>query len=310
MKPVLITGATGNVGREIVKCLHSAGVPVRAAVVSPADAPNLPVPVPWVRFDFTDPQTYPATFDGIEKMFLLRPPHLAQVKRDIQPALEYAAQAGVKHIVFLSLIGAEKNRFVPHAQIEKVLQQGTVAYTFLRCGFFMQNLSTTHRQDIQAGDIFIPAGYGKTAFIDVRDIAAAAAKILSESGHEQKVYPLTGHAAYDYGEVATLMSQILGRPIRYSNPSLPRFIWRFWRRGHPLSYVSVVAAIYLTTRLGLAATITPHTGELLGRDPLTLSQFIQDYAGVWTREQAEQFVHGHAHQVRGNAGKLKELSTP
>ena len=65
-------------------------------------------------------------------------------------------------------------------------------------------------------------------------------------------------AGVPVGEVASLMSQILDRPVNYSHPSLPYFIWRFWRRGHPISYVSVVAAIYLTTRLGMAATITPH----------------------------------------------------
>jgi uncharacterized protein YbjT (DUF2867 family) len=290
MKPILITGATGNVGREIIKRLYRAGVPVRAAVVSPVNAENLPVPVPWVIFDFTNPATYPAALAGVEKMFLLRPPHLADVKRDIQPTLEYAAEVGVKHIVFLSLIGAEKNRFVPHGQIEKLLQRGTVPYTLLRCGFFMQNLSTTHRQDVQDGDIFIPAGRGKTAFVDVRDIAEVAAKILTESGHEQKVYLLTGSAAYDYGEVASLISQILDRPIQYRNPSLPHFIWRFWRRGHPLRYVSVVAVIYLTTRLGMAATIMPDMRELLERDPISLSQFIRDYAGVWVEEQREKTV--------------------
>jgi len=287
MKPILVTGATGNVGREIVKLLHSAGNPVRAAVVSAQDAQRLSAPVPWTIFDFTDPTTYEATFVGVEKMFLMRPPHITNIQRDMQPAITYAGQVGVKHIVFLSLLGAEKNSFVPHAKVEKLLLAGPTPYTLLRCGFFMQNLSTTHRQDIQEdGDIFIPAGKGKTAFIDVRDIAAAAAKILTEPGHEQKAYPLTGSTAFDYHEVASLMSQVLGRTIIYSNPSLVRFIWRFWRRGYPLSYVGVIAAIYTTTRLGMAQTVTPHTRELLGREPISLEQFICDHAEMWQRKDA------------------------
>lgn len=287
MKPILITGATGNVGREIINLLHKAGYPVRAGVVSIEEAQQLPVVVPWEIFDFTNPATYPAAFADVEKMFLMRPPHITNIQRDIEPVLTYAAQAGVKHIVFLSLLGAEKNSFVPHAKIEKCLLTGPVPYTLLRCGFFMQNLSTTHRQDIQEhSDIFIPAGQGKTAFIDVRDIAAAAAKILTEPGHEQQAYPLTGSEAFDYHEVARFMSQALGRPITYSNPSLPRFVWRFWRRGYPLRYVSVVAAIYITTRFGAAATITPHLRELLGREPISLTQFIHDYASTWTIDEA------------------------
>ena len=146
----------------------------------------------------------------------------------------------------------------------------------------MQNLSTIHRQDIQGRhEIFIPAGKGKTAFIDVRDIAAVAVKTLTEPGHERQAYPLTGSKALDYDQVAEIMSRYLEQPIVYSNPSLPRFVWRFWRRGYALSYIGVVSAIYLTTRLGLAETITPHTQELLGRAPLTMNQFVQDFAPVW-----------------------------
>lgn len=289
MNPILITGATGNVGREIIKQLHRMGYLVRAAVISTEEAQQLPATVPWEIFDFTDPATYPAAFADVEKLFLMRPPHITNIQRDIEPVLTYAAQAGVKHIVFLSLRGAEKNSFVPHAKIEKRLLTGPVPYTLLRCGFFMQNLSTTHRQDIQEhSDIFIPAGQGKTAFIDVRDIAAAAAKILTEPGHEQKAYPLTGSEAFDYHEVARLMSRELGRPITYSNPSLLRFVWRFWRRGYPLRYVSVVAAIYITTRFGAAATITPHLRELLGRESISLTQFIHDYASAWAVDKASQ----------------------
>ena len=91
--------------------------------------------------------------------------------------------AGVRHIVFLSLIGAEKNKVVPHAKIEQLLQAGPATYTLLRAGFFMQNLSTTHRRDIvENDDVFIPAGKGKTAFVDTRDLAAVAALALTQAG--------------------------------------------------------------------------------------------------------------------------------
>jgi len=281
-QPILITGATGNVGQEIIKILHGQQHPVRAAVVSDEDAKRVTAPVPCQLFDFTDPRTYPKTFASVKKMFLMRPPHISNIERDMKPAIDYAIQSGVEHIVFLSLVGAEKNKIVPHAKVEKILLDSPVDYTLLRCGFFMQNLSTTHRQDIQEhNDIFVPAGKGKTAFIDVRDIAAVAAKTLTEPGHAQQAYPLTGSEALDYYQVAKIMTQHLGRSIVYSNPSLPRFFWRFWRRGYPLSQIGVVSAIYTTTRFGLAETITPHTQELLGKAPITLDQFVQDYAAVW-----------------------------
>jgi len=285
---ILIVGATGNVGREIIKILHKEQHPVRAAVVSEEDASRLPAPVPWQIFDFTDPATYPTAFAGVKKLFLMRPPHIANIERDMKPAIDYAVEAGVEHIVFLSLLGAEKNKVVPHAKVEKLLLESPISVTLLRCGFFMQNLSTTHLQDVQEhNDIFIPAGRGKTAFIDVRDIAAVAAKTLTEPGHENHAYPLTGSEALDYYQVAAVMTQQLERPIGYSNPSLPRFVWRFWRRGYSLGYIGVVAAIYTTTRLGLAQTVTPHTRQLLGRDPISLQQFVQDYAQVWAKTEPD-----------------------
>lgn len=286
---MLITGATGNVGRELAQLLHNAGQPVRAAVISAADAANLPEGVPWALFDFTDPATYAAAFAGVDRLFLLRPPHIANVARDMQPVIAYAATARVQHIVFLSLVGAERNRFVPHAKVEALLLAGSVPYTLLRCGFFMQNLATTHQQDIRDhNDIFVPAGRGKTAFVDVRDIAAVAARVLTEPGHAQQAYPLTGGEALDYGTVAALMSDVLGRPISYSQPHFLRFAWRFWRRGHPLGYVAVMTAIYLTTRFGMAETVHPETAVLLDRPPITMRQFISDYATVWQKTPRPQ----------------------
>ncbi|KAA3664113.1 MAG: NAD-dependent epimerase/dehydratase family protein, partial [Chloroflexi bacterium] len=241
--PILIIGATGNVGSELVRLLHNAGHTVRAAVVSDADAAQLPDGVTWVHFDFTNPETFADAFANVKKMFLMRPPQISNVKRDMRPAIDYAAAVGMQHIVFLSLLGAERNRIVPHAKVEALLQAGSVPYTLLRCGFFMQNLSTTHRQEIQNNDeIFIPAGKGKTAFVDVRDIAAVAARVLTEPGNAQQAYQLTGAEALNYNEVAALMTQTWGRPIQNNNPHFLRFAWQLWRRGKPLRYVAGVSA--------------------------------------------------------------------
>jgi uncharacterized protein YbjT (DUF2867 family) len=198
--------------------------------------------------------------------------------------IEYVVAAGVERIVFLSLLGAEKNRFVPHAKVESLLHATPVAVTLLRAGFFMQNLSTTHCNEIRNEDaIFVPAGMGKTAFIHARDIAAVAAKALTEPGHEGKSYELTGNVAYDYAEVAAMMTEVLGRPISYEDPSLPRFAWRMWRSGQPLAYTAVVSAIYTTTRFGAASTITPDTEDVLQRAPISLHQFVQESAAVWQK---------------------------
>jgi nucleoside-diphosphate-sugar epimerase len=147
----------------------------------------------------------------------------------------------------------------------------------------MQNLDTTHRADIvEHNDLFIPAGNGRTAFIDVRDIGAVAARVLTEPGHENTTYALTGRESLTYGEVADIMSAELGRPITYSDPSPLAFARRMRRRGHPWGYIAVMEGIYLTTRLGRAELVYPEASHLLGRAPITMRQYVRDYAAAFS----------------------------
>lgn len=278
MGTILVTGASGNVGAEVVRRLREAGAAVRVA----DRRPKAEAGVESVVFDFGDAATFGPALQGVEKLFLLRPPALADTKRYFVPVIEAARAAGVRHIVFLSLLGAEKNKVVPHAGIEAAILASGVPYTFLRPSFFMQNLSTTHRDDIRdRGDILVPAGRGKTSFIDVRDIAAVAARTLTEPGHENRAYPLTGSEALDYGQVAQILSEVVGRRIVYSNPSIPRFVLHMRRRGLAWGFIFVMVGIYTTCRLGLAGGITPDTQRLLGRPPITMRQFAADYRDCW-----------------------------
>ncbi len=223
---ILVTGSTGNVGRAVVDCLVEMGAPVRAAVRPSeiANTPNLPAGVEITPFDLGDPTTFAPALAGVDRLFLMRPPAITDIEHTIKPFVETAARMGVRHITFLSLIGAESNRLVPHRAVEDLLIAGDVPYTLLRAGFFMQNLDTTHRAEIRdENEIFIPAGHGRTAFIDVRDIAAVAAKTLTESGHDNVAYPLTGEESLTYDEVADVLTASLGRPITYTHPQRPPF---------------------------------------------------------------------------------------
>jgi uncharacterized protein YbjT (DUF2867 family) len=183
---ILVTGATGNVGLEVVRLLHEQGYQVRTAVRSHTSSSiSLPTDIECVTFDFKQPQTFEQAFLGITTLFLVRPPAISRMKKYIYPAIAAAKAAGVGHIVFLSLLGAERLTIVPHAQIEAYIKSIGLSYTFLRASFFMQNLSTIHREDIRdSSEIFVPAGKGKTSFIDVRDIAEVAVKVMTEANHE------------------------------------------------------------------------------------------------------------------------------
>lgn len=282
MSSILVTGATGNVGAEVLRILQKEGQAVRAAVRDAAARSSSSNDVQYVQLDFMKPGTYGPALQGVSKLFLVRPPAISDTQRYINPVIDAAKAAGVEQIVFLSLLGAEKNRWVPHHRIEKYLEASGIAWTFLRASFFMQNLSTTHRGDIREHDeIFVPAGKGKTSFIDVRDIAAVAAKALTEPGHAMKAYPLTGSEALDYAEVARIFSEVLGRQVVYRNPSIWSFVRTMRQRGLGLPFILVMVGIYTTARLRLAGTVTADTATLLGRAPITMRQFVADYKDCW-----------------------------
>lgn len=281
MLKILVTGATGNVGAEVIRLLQQQNCHAIAAVRNPDKAEQiLGSNIHCIPFDFTNPNTFTSAFLGVNKLFLVRPPALANLRKDIAPALQAAIAAGVEHIVFLSILGAERNKVVPHSQIERYITELGIKATFLRASFFMQNLNTTHREDIKNGELFLPAGNGKTSFIDVRDIAAVAVRALIEDGHSN-AYALTGNEALTYYEVADIFTSVLGKQIRYTNPSLLKFIWEMRSRGLKIDFILIMAAIYTTARLGLAGAVTSDTEQLLGRPPLTMRQYVEDYRQFW-----------------------------
>ena len=282
MGPILVTGANGTMGRELVRLLRAGGQPVRAAIHAASSGQVIPDEgLHAVTFDFGRPETYATALRDVRALFLLRPPAIADTKAYIDPFITAAARAGVGHVVFLSLLGAERIPVVPHYRIEQSLLAPGMSYTFLRPSFFMQNLSGTHRGEVHRGLIAVPAGRGRTSFVDARDVAAVAARALTEEGHAGRAYPLTGAVALDYDEVAAVLSAVLGRPVLYTNPSLASFVRRQLARRQPVGMTLVMAAIYTTARLGLAATVTPDLANLLGRPPTSLRQFALDYQDCW-----------------------------
>jgi len=276
---ILITGATGNVGRATIDALPT-DTDIIAAVRDPERTQGFPANVTSVRFDFTDPTTFEGALEGVEQLLLVRPPQLSNISRDMVPFLEAARG---RHIVFLSVMGAESVSFIPHAKVEAhITDMDDTPWTFLRPGFFFQNLTTTHAADIRDHDeIFIPAGNGTTSFIDVADIGAVAAKTLTEPGHTGKAYTLTGDDALTYDEVAEILTDVLGREITYSRPNPLRFAWREWRNGTPLPYVMVMVGIYMPTLLGRTGALTDTTEQLLGRPPRRFREFAEANRRVW-----------------------------
>jgi uncharacterized protein YbjT (DUF2867 family) len=286
LSPILVTGASGNVGRAVRRSLAASGAEVRVAQrPGRRDEPT----AGRVDLDFVDPSTWAAAFAGVESMFLMRPPALGNVRRDLLPAVAAARNAGVRHVVFLSLQGAEKNRLVPHATVEEWLRSSGLQWTFVRASFFHQNLSTTHAADIRDRDeILVPAGRGATAFVDAEDVGAvAAAALLGPGMHADAAYTITGPRALTYEQIAGILSAELDRPIRYTRPGLLRYARHAQRYlDMPWGMVAVTSAIYTTARLGLADGLTDAVRQLLGRDPVDFAAFAHRERAAWTSRPA------------------------
>lgn len=287
---LLITGPTGNVGDELVEVLRSRppGVPWRAGGRHPERLrQRVGSAAEVVRFDFFDRSTWAATLAGVEVMFLLFPlPGNRAAREAVVPFVEAAETAGCRHVVYVSVFGADRAKFIPHYTVEQALMASSMTWTLLRCSFFMQNLHrsiSTHGTDIvESGELFVPAGRGRTSFIDARDAAEVAAVALRDPvGHRNHVYHLTGPASLTMDEVAAELTAALGYPVRYSRPGLLRFATRLRRRGVGWDTIGFMSAVYTLTRLGRNQPITDEVEQLLGRPPRTIAEFLRDSAWRW-----------------------------
>ncbi len=274
--PILVTGATGNVGRAVVAALRARGVPVRPAVRDLSGITD------GVALDLLRPETFAPALGGVGGLFLVRPPAVSNVGPTLGALVDVALAAGVRRVVFLSVIGADTRGYIPHARVERHLGESGAAWTFLRAGFFAQNLGDAYRADIREHDeLFVPAGAGKAAFVDVRDLAEVAAMTFTQPGHVGRAYTLTGPEALDFTQVAALLRETLGRDIRYARPGVLRYVLRARRRGLPLAQALIQAALHVGLRFGQAEHVDPTLARLLGRPPRTLARYITEHAALW-----------------------------
>jgi len=292
---ILVTGATGTVGSEVVKQLLSdkgqrerhEDIIVKAAGKESA-LRNLGVQV--VQLDYNKPGTLSAALRDVDKLFLLTPFQSNMV--DLTSSLvNEAKNAGVKYIVKLSVLGADAEPGITirrfHRQAEKIIEESGIPFTFLRPTFFMQNFVKFYSHFIKAkGAFYVPAGDARASLVDVRDIAAVAVQALSgsskngESKHIGKAYNITGGEALSYRQVAETLSKEIGKKVNYVNVSDEDARKGMKDMGADDWQITCMIEIFGITRAGYLSEISS-VEQVTGNKPLTFSQFARDYAGAF-----------------------------
>ena len=276
---ILITGASGNVGREVVKQALAVGLKIRATFQSPDVAARAPAGLEGVIMDYAKPETIRPVLEGVEKVFLVGPP-----TRDL-PALEASfvrevRAAGRKHVVKLSAVGGRESMFPnAHRDSEENIEASGLPYTFLRPNGFMQNLVNYNAGTIRSQDTFYGCqGDGAVSMVDLRDVAAVAVIVLAASGHDGKSYTLTGGEALNNEQVAGKISRVVGREISYMDLPPAELKKAMLSAGTPEWSADALVDLQRLYREGKASIVTDDIERLTGRKPISFDQFTRDYA--------------------------------
>ena len=277
---ILVTGAGGTVGSEVLKQLRAAGATTRAGFHTKAKADKAKTAgIDAVTLDFAARPSIAAALRGVDKLFLLgaTAPNQVQLETNV---VETAREAGVRHIVKLSVLHADREDYIFgrwHRAVEKAIEKSRVPYTFLRPGGFMQNYATYQGATIRAEGRFYQPGDHKTSHIDVRDIAAVAVRALtSAAGHEGKAYELTGPEALTHSEVAAKLSAATGRKIEFVLVPPEAMRPAMLAQGMPEFYVEALLDLERAYATGASAEITGDVQRVIGRKPHTFDQYLRD----------------------------------
>jgi uncharacterized protein YbjT (DUF2867 family) len=264
---ILVTGATGTVGRNLVAELDRRGEPVRS-----------------FAGDFAEPDTVAAAMTGIDQVYVITPNHPQQVKWETG-VIDAAVAAGVRRIVKQSTVGAETGSplefWDAHGRLEEHLRGAGVPWVLLRANFFMSNVLMSAQTIREAGAMFLPGEGAKVAMVDPRDVARAAAAVLLDADVAGRSYDLTGPAAVTFDDVAAALTEVVGRPVGFVSVPDDAARAQLIEGGMPEWFATNLVTLFNLLRDGAAASVSDGVRALTGAEPTPVASFIRDHASVF-----------------------------
>ena len=276
MSRILVVGASGTVGSELSRLLAAQGEAVLKATS------RAPVAADQVQLDVVSKAGLKAAFSGVDRAFFLAPPGHANQEALLAPLIDEARAQGLKKVVLMTAMGANADENTPMRKAERRLEASGLAFNIIRPNWFMQNFHTFWLHGIQtAGQIFLPVGSAKGSFIDARDIAAVAAKLLTDDALANREFDLTGPRALDHAEVAAILTQATGKPIGFTDITPEAMLQGLLGAGLPKDYAEFLVLILGYFKAGYAERTTDAVQQITGQAPRSIEAYAKDYRAAW-----------------------------
>lgn len=280
MSNILVTGATGNIGVEVIRYLYARDTRVIAGVRNIDKAKALFYDYPrleYRHFDFENTTTFEISFKDIDRVFLLRPPHISDIEKYFTPLLNSIKQNGIDQVVFLSVQGAEKSKLIPHHKIERLIKKMNLEFIFLRPSYFMQNLTTTLLEDIRTKkEIVLPAGKAKFNWVDIKNIGETGAILLEEfEQYKNNAYDITGLENENFYTIARLIRNSANIPMRYRSVNPLKFYSIKKRERMEKGKIIVMTLLHFLPRFQKEPAISDFYHRLTAQNPTNLKSFIE-----------------------------------